>query len=166
MAIQKIIHWNCNGLRSKIEELKTYLGKERPLMVSLNEIKLDSELANYYCRVKGYSTISQSRASGGNLGGGVALLIRDDLVFTKLDCLDDLKLELVAAKVKIAQLEVVVVSYYCPDKLSLEIFRRLDATISNYILCGDLNARTPLLGSRIRSQNGILLELSRPQTRW
>ena len=40
-----VLHWNCNGLKSKIDELETYLLSKRPDIVSLNELKCNNNEA-------------------------------------------------------------------------------------------------------------------------
>lgn len=33
-----VVHWNCNSVKNKIEELKLFIDKNRPDVISLNEI--------------------------------------------------------------------------------------------------------------------------------
>ena len=58
-------------------ELEVFLIKFKPDIMSLQEIKLSSEDANYKLRFDGYSTYHRSRSKNSDKGGGVAVLVND-----------------------------------------------------------------------------------------
>ncbi len=74
-----VLHWNCNGLTSKIDQLKSYLLKKKPDIVSLNEIKCNTNSAIFNLNMLNYNSIFKVRE--GNMGGGVALLINKNHSF-------------------------------------------------------------------------------------
>jgi len=152
-----IVHWNCNGIDKKAEALGQFLEKKKPEIVALNEVKLDQERANYRLRFAGYSMILKARKSNPNQGGGVALLIRNDLDYS----VNDLKfsqLEIICIKVKVGNLFINVVTYYNSQKLNIELFKYLDKLEIDYILIGDLNARSKQFGCVGMNENGKILE--------
>ena len=73
-----IIHWNCFKLTSsRLFELEVFINKFKPDIMSLQEIKLSNEDANYKLRFDGYSTYHRSRSKNSDKGGGVAVLVND-----------------------------------------------------------------------------------------
>jgi exonuclease III len=42
----KIVHWNCNSINNKFEELKIFLYKQNPDIIMLNETKINDFTAN------------------------------------------------------------------------------------------------------------------------
>ena len=154
----KMVHWNCFSLKNKIRDLDLFLKKSKPDIVSLNEIKMSAENANFHLRFEGYSTHFKSRLKGGDAGGGVALLIREPIKFETSNIFDKLDLEVVAVKLSVEGKNIFVVSYYNPGKLEAKLFKTLDEQCNNYILLGDLNAHAEILGSRILNQSGKILD--------
>ena len=57
----KIVHWNCFSLKNKIRDLDLFLKNSKPDIVSLNEIKMSTENANFHLRFEGYATHFKSR---------------------------------------------------------------------------------------------------------
>jgi hypothetical protein len=43
-----ITHWNCNSIGNKLEILKYYIIENQPDIISLNETKVNDQLANYF----------------------------------------------------------------------------------------------------------------------
>jgi exonuclease III len=78
-----LIHWNCNSLNNKIEELKSFCLKFSPAIISLNETKISEFNASYILNVENYTTIHKARDKNKNGAGGVALLIRQDIKFSE-----------------------------------------------------------------------------------
>jgi hypothetical protein len=50
----KIIHWNCNSIKDKIDTLKAFLQDEKPDLMSLNEIKCNETEANNIFYIDNY----------------------------------------------------------------------------------------------------------------
>jgi exonuclease III len=96
-----MIHWNCNSINNKIEEFKDFCAKYKPHIITLNETKLSEFKANYILQVDNYTTIHRARSQDTNRGGGVALLIRNNVDYIETNILDDLHLEICAINTKI-----------------------------------------------------------------
>jgi hypothetical protein len=66
----------------------------------------------------------------------------------------------VAIKIKIQKLEMMIVGYYHPPSSSLakEIFEIACQSKINFIICGDLNAKTISIGCNQNNTNGSFLE--------
>ena len=74
----RIIHWNCNSIKSKDKLLELYLFYSQPDVVSLNEIKCDKFWAVQHLKILGYNAVFKCRESvnGSEVkGGGVAILL-------------------------------------------------------------------------------------------
>ena len=149
-----IVHWNCNGLVGKKEQFATYLELEKPHVVSLNEIKMNEQNANKVFNFSGYTAEFSCRKKRG--GGGVALLIRNDIEYkiAKLDSLLEIaefgnfELELVSVSIKFNNKETIIISYYNPPQTTLNyrVFEQLSKKACDFILCGDLNAKSNQIG--------------------
>jgi len=152
-----IFHWNCNSIKQKLDSLKHFISTFMPSIMSINETKLNEISSNRLFIVPGYQTVHKARGLF-NGAGGVALLIRNKLEFSIIKDFDDLNLELLAIKIKFEGFNVAILSYFDPpDKpLSVELFSRLCAKFKFYILLGDLNAKSRLLGDNC-NQNGRIL---------
>ena len=58
----KIIHWNCFQLKSRILDLRLVIRELKPLIISLNEIKMNEEEAREQLGgVEGYSSFFRCR---------------------------------------------------------------------------------------------------------
>ena len=79
-----ILQWNCFQLKTRLGELEMFLKKVKPDIVSINEIKMSTENANFHLRFEGYSTLFKCREKNGDSGGGVALLINEKIKFEKV----------------------------------------------------------------------------------
>lgn len=154
----KVVHWNCNSLYGKIEEFKLYLKQFEPDFVSLNEIKLNVYMANLiFNGIVGYQCIYKCRNSN---GGGVAMLIKNTIQFEKCDEIERFEDEIVGVSFKFDQVNAYIFSYYNPPTQSLnkDIFNFVQEKFENYLICGDLNARTRAIGCIGKNNNGNILE--------
>jgi len=157
----KISHWNCNSLNNKLEIFNIFIKTFQPLIVSLNETKmcLDSYLSTSFSN---YFFIHKHRKLQ-NGAGGVGLLINKQLKFTQNYDFDDLNCEILAINININNKNIIILSYYNPpssnvSNLSSEVFQRL--LNKHFILLGDLNAKSNLIGCRGETSSGLkLLEI-------
>jgi exonuclease III len=116
--------------------------------------------AKYILAVNNYSTIHRSRNNDKNGAGAVALLIRNDLKFSECNLFEALNLEIVAINTRINEKEVCVVSYYNPpnSKLNEKVLEILKKEEVEYIIMGDLNAKSTLWGADKNNENGDILD--------
>ena len=145
----KIIHWNCFKLtQNKCKEIEKFLIDNSPDILCLNEVKLDEYKANYFLKFPNYTTIYKPRPINSNYGGGVAMLVGSDIDFIETNIFSNQNLELVKIRVSLAHRDCHILAYYNPPntKLSETVFKTLSDAILNYIVCGDLNAKTHTIG--------------------
>ena len=158
-----IIHWNCFKLTSsRLFELEVFINRFKPDIMSLQEIKLSSEDANYKLRFDGYSTYHRSRSKNSDKGGGVAVLVNDRInhsIYPDLDYVDR-DLEIIGIKIEIGTFNCNIFSYYNPPDITLDLdfFLNLYKSNDNFLVVGDLNSKTPVVGCRSLNSSGRLLE--------
>ncbi|RNA29072.1 RNA-directed DNA polymerase from mobile element jockey-like [Brachionus plicatilis] len=129
-----------------------------PDIVLLNEIKIDLSETNIYFDFKNYHSITKPR---NRYGGGVAILIKEGIEFLQDFSFEDFNCELLCIKLNLGKSnEISVFSLYNPPNkvLNFELFKTIKRNCRNYILCGDLNARTKQIGCLGENENGSLLE--------
>ena len=116
--------------------------------------------AQYILNINNYTTFHKARNYSKNGGGGVALLIREDIKFSERRLFDSLDLEICAINLSINRKETCVRTYYNPPnlKLSDEVFHILRKNCAEYIIKGDLNAKTTLWCSDNNNDNGDILD--------
>ena len=153
-----IFQWNCNNLVSKLDLFKLFLNTFKPDIVLLNELKVDEQRDNFFLNFTNYHKISKPR---NNFGGGVAILIKQNLEFFQDLSLDHWGLELVGIKLKMDSIFLSIFCLYNPPNRSLnyEFFVELATNYSHCILGGDLNAKSKTIGCLNNSNNnGNVLE--------
>ncbi|RNA20554.1 RNA-directed DNA polymerase from mobile element jockey-like [Brachionus plicatilis] len=126
-----IIHWNCAHLPSKIQLLENFLDQKIP----------DIPRNKY--------------------GGGVAILVNEGIEFIQDFSFDEFSSEILSIKLNYGKNDqFYVFSLYNPPNalLNFDLFEKINRKCTNYILGGDLNARTKHLGCLAENQNGIILE--------
>ena len=156
-----IIHWNCFKMTpNRSAELDSFIKQNKPDIISLNEVKLEEYSANYYLNFENYKTIYKPRQKGSNFGGGVALLIKDQIEFMETNFFSSLKLELVEIKIKIEKKDCIIISYYNPpdQEPSMALFSALSRGPQEYLICGDLNSKSESFGCQSSNKNGKILE--------
>jgi len=153
-----ILHWNCNGLTSKIDELETYLVLNKPDIVSLNEIKCNHHSAIFNLNMLHYNSIFKIRDA--KMGGGVALLINKNISFEEIN-LNEYNTEIVGIKIKtINNKSLHIFSYYNSPStvLNKDLFIQIQEKYENYLFCGDFNAKSKIFKCNSENSNGSILE--------
>ena len=76
----KILQWNCNGLRSRTNDIKQLLTYNFNI-ICLQETRLTDK-----CRfsIPGYNILRKDR-SNGQLGGGQIIAIKKNIFYEKID---------------------------------------------------------------------------------
>ena len=119
---------------------------------------MTEESANFHLRFAGYTPIFKSRKVRGGFGGGVAILIKDSIKFEVSKEFDKLDLELVALKVFDGRRKILIASYYNPKKLCYNFFKIVKDNFTDFVILGDINAHSKLLGDTFSNMNGKILE--------
>ena len=152
----KIMHWNCNSIKDKVEGLSRLLKKEKPDVFSLNEIKCNENEANDKLRFDKYIPYFKFRT---NKGGGVAILIHEDIESEEIKMPEWCSAEIIGTKLKLKGRSLVIFSYYNPPNVILnkKIFEFVQENFTDYIIAGDLNAKISSLNEN-GNANGRALE--------
>ena len=96
----KIVHWNCFRYdSSKQVELERFIDKFKPDIISLQEVKFNQEQANLFLRFDSYIVYYKPRQRNPTKGGGVALLIKNSILNTRIFGLDE-NLEIIGVKIE------------------------------------------------------------------
>ena len=155
----KILHWNANGVTGKVEEIKNLINEFKPDVVSLNETKTNSTTESYIYEIceLGYKPRIKSRPDkkeivregNVNVGGGVALLVRDTIVNWPIDLEKFGEIEAVVVGVRQGNKDIHIFSWYNKPKITNINAEFLEFVENHepYILVGDLNAHIQKYGS-------------------
>jgi endonuclease/exonuclease/phosphatase family metal-dependent hydrolase len=153
----KVIHWNCFALTSVRQvELVNFINFFKPDIISLQEIKLKEELSNLRLNINGFTTYVKARS---DRGGGVAILIRSEIPHSPISDLD-CNLEIVGLKIDTSEFNFDFYSLYNPPSklLPQEFFNNLESNKRKFVLTGDLNSKTEVIGCKGNNKNGEILE--------
>ena len=114
MSKLKIAHCNCFKLtQARLFELEHFLNIFKPDIISLQEIKLELEVANLKLRFEGYVTHVKTREIKPSYGGGVAILIKQNIPQALLPTLD-YALEIIGINIDLKLFNIDFFSYYSP----------------------------------------------------
>lgn len=152
------ISWNCNSISNKIETIKIFLEQERPDILALSEIKTTEIAANDLLYINGYNTHYKCRTA---MGGGVAFLIKDTLVYNELILPTEFEDEIIGITLRIANRPIAIFNYYNPpdQDLNKELLNHIDTKFKEYLIMGDLNAKLKAYNYN-NNKNGRILENS------
>ena len=130
-----------------------------PDIISLQEIKLNTESANFKLRFSNYSTYVKARDSGSDWGGGIAILIKNNISHSQIINTDP-NIETIGLNVYLPNLTLKFFSYYNPPgkNISREFFENYFDENQNFILVGDLNSKTSVIGCKSFNPSGRVLE--------
>jgi len=141
-------------------ELGQFLIDEKPDIVALNEVKLNKEQGNLRLEFPGFTTLHYPRPKNPGKGGGVALLLREEVSFTEVHAFDKMQLEVSAVEIQSSSGSILIAALYNPpDKEISRIF--LDTVtldFENWLIVGDLNSKHHLFGCRgVTNKSGKIL---------
>jgi ribonuclease HI len=143
-----IITWNSRSLNNKLFEFKRYIYSRKPQVVCLQETWLSEP---YLPSFINYKTYFRNRVGR---GGGLAILVRNDLISDKIDLQDYVggRLECQGVKIKTSNTDLTIVNMYNPNQpIAENEFRHYLNQVGNkFVLTGDFNAHHNLWDSRVR----------------
>jgi ribonuclease HI len=144
-----VIQLNCNGISSKLSELKLYIYSRKPEVVCLSE----TWLKKYEPKFVGYDSIWKNRVGADK--GGLGFLMRRDITYKEklLNIYNGGGLELCCISVVSNREEINICNVYNPNKdiKKEELLYYIDQLGHNYLLIGDFNAHSPMWDSRGRN---------------
>lgn len=152
--MDKIIQWNCRGCVNNYCYIKQLMHENDPMCLALQETWLRP---NQPYNLRGYSVVRQDLINQDRAHGGVAMFLRTDVLYSRVNILSDL--QVIAIKVK-SPVNITLCNIYLPDT-SWEI-EQIDHVIDQlahpYVIMGDFNAHNILWGSIKTDIKGRILE--------
>lgn len=139
---------NCRSIlshSSKMDHLAVLASHHEFTVIALTETWLNPNVDNDVLSLDGYSIIRNDRSSN---GGGVALYIRENLVYNRLDELDCNITEAIWVKVHLNNAHVIFGVVYCPQTIS-EVAPVSDDLMEYLNLCMDTT-------SELRASSSII----------
>ena len=141
----KIAHLNCLSLMKHIDELRSIVTQSDIDIMTLSETHLCSSIDDNEVSIPGYTCLRRDRNRN---GGGVAMYIKNDLIFLRKDefC-QNMNLEIIVVEIKLEkQKPFLVICWYRPPNSKLETFSAFENVIQNiddmqlpYYILGDMN---------------------------
>ena len=153
MAHNYIIPWNCRGLRSNREDIEWLISKYGPAAIFLQENMLKPEHTPTF---KHYSAYYKSNIQ---VHGGVCILVKNNFIHSQVHFQADLKA--VAVCITINNKTYTVASVYVPPSGTLNelAFDRIIKSFSSrYLVLGDFNGHSHLLGAHQENEHGKVVE--------
>ena len=137
---------NINGLRRHLDEISSFLNGKGIHVLALNEAKVDNSYPKQLTNILGYQQERKDRTAR---GGGVALYIREPILYTRRTDLPSQDLELICVEIQPPKSNVIayiVIAWYRPPSDPVEFFNKLETILSyldqegkEIILLGDIN---------------------------
>ncbi|GJQ87840.1 hypothetical protein Trydic_g1808 [Trypoxylus dichotomus] len=147
-----ILHWNCDGISTKVEELTTAARGEGIHVILLNELRIT---ARFKLRIRGYVPYVLRNNNG---HGGIAALIREDVPHRRVELRNVRLQNAEAVAVQLEDNTILVALYNSPQKWllqnELEAFFALGRKV---VLAGDFNTTHATWGCHRNNVNGNTL---------
>ena len=147
-----IMFWNCQGVRSKRNELELYLKENNFDIVALNGTFLTKKID---IKIEGYDTIKNDRSTG--VRGGVAFLVKHGLVINKEYRNTDIIYhnhniitdnEALVIDIDLSNNQnLILATIYCPNgNPNLRLFETINNLSDNVMFVGDFNSKLEAFG--------------------
>ena len=152
---QRIIQWNCRGIRPRYEELLLLLPLLRPSVFCLQETYLKPEDTFTF---KGFNTYNYIHSDCLRASGGSSIFVHSSCPQREIKLKTDL--QAVAVSVTLEK-EITLCSIYIPPSFALRpihLNSLLQQLPSPFILLGDFNGHNVLWGSKDNAPRGDLIE--------
>lgn len=157
----KVVNWNCRSIRNKVAEFFHFLDTHEIDIAAITETWLQLKNSVYH---ENYTIMRADRnSSDATRGGGVAILVRKGISYTKLE-LSTRAIECVGVTVQANPAPVSIIAVYYPGstrRAKLCQFRRDIRLLSNvegpFFLVGDYNARHSLWNCARSNKAGRIL---------
>ena len=152
---QRIIQWNCRGIRPRYEELLLLLTLLRPSVFCLQETYLKPEDTFTF---KGFNTYNHIHSDCLRASGGSSIFVHSSCPQREIKLKTDL--QAVAVSVTLEK-EITLCSIYIPPSFALRpkhLNSLLQQLPSPFMLLGDFNGHNVLWGSKDNDPRGDLIE--------
>ena len=156
-----VLQWNTRSLLSHWGQFKHYILSNNPLAAAVQETHFnDIDLINYTYKIPGFSLYTHNLNVTPRRGGS-ALLISNNLLHHQIDLPP--ALDAVGVKIKIAQLDLTLISIYLrpSDNLDITSIANLFKNVDNpCLIMGDFNSHHQAWGCNTTTPRGqIMLNL-------
>ena len=155
----KILQWNCNGLRSRIDDIKQLLIHNFDI-ICLQETRLTN---NCKFSIPGYNILRKDRPNG-QLGEGQITAIKKNLFYDKIDNLAIYSLELLTIQMILDNEPVIIVNLYRKPETYTDLqtwdtlLQHINTINSQKVICGDFNAHSNVWSSNNNPSGATLTQ--------
>ncbi|GFV21096.1 putative RNA-directed DNA polymerase from transposon X-element [Trichonephila clavipes] len=150
------ISWNCRGLRTRLDDLKSIISTYQPACVALQETFLKSTMT---MQVRGYNCVRRDVDGATSPTGGVCLFTSNLYPSTVVTL--HTSLQAVAVRIHIHSLVTVCCVYLPPNDVvpQVDLNQLVSQLPAPFILLGDFNGHSPLWGHDDTNSRGRQIEL-------
>ena len=134
----QILQWNCQGYRSKYEDLCVLLSQQCPAVAVLQETMLSNNPKKPPSKYTAYTEFNNPTP-----GNGLATLIRNDIPHSKLNVQS--RLQITAFSIKLSKRYTICNMYISPNEIVQlnELTNIIEQLPTPIIICGDFNSHHP-----------------------
>ncbi|GFU64638.1 putative RNA-directed DNA polymerase from transposon X-element [Trichonephila clavipes] len=149
------ISWNCRGLRTRLDDLKSLLSTYKPACVALQETFLISPMT---LQVRGYNCVRRD-VDGDTSPNGGACLFTSHLYPSNVITLHT-SLQAAAVRIHVHSLVTVCCVYLPPNDVvpQVDLNHLVSQLPAPFILLGDFNGHSPLWGHDVTNSRGRQIE--------
>ena len=150
-----ILQWNIRGILSNYEELKKLIEDHNPLVICLQETKLEF---NKLPDIRGYSKVEPNSDDT----TGIGIYIKNGTPHSPVQVKSSLRVT--AVKVTINNTPITLCSLHIPPDYNLvlrdlqSLFSQLFLSSKSCLMLGDYNGHSPLWGGRYVTKKGGIVE--------
>jgi exonuclease III len=156
----KIVHWNANSLKNKLDEFKMFIFSQNIDICIVTETKIGKntaiDLSGFF---ESYNILTYYRKNEAG-AGGIFMFIKKDLNYFEINDFKKYNIEQIAIKLLFNNKLYVIIGLYNPPNklLPKELFYRLSNEYENFLIVGDLNSKTTSIGCKSKNKSGIILD--------
>ena len=156
-----IINWNARSLKANIMEFNNFLEKYKIDIAAVTETHLNSNIKIY---IPNYKVIRKDRND--RKGGGVALIIKNNIKFEYVLDLELKVIESVGIKIRSQNGKITIFSIYMPKNCTIKNglalkfkndLKKMTSISGKFLIIGDLNAKHDLWNNKVINMNGKIV---------
>lgn len=159
----KIAHWNANGLKQKLDELRIFMTDNDIDIMAINETKFTSKQPDP--NIPGYDILRRDRPTENNTnpGGGVLIFVRNSITYTEISHINTTSVENIGVRIS----NICIFATYVPRQQAFtDDIEKLLNFSQRVIILGDLNAKHQNWNCNVANSNGTKLNKFLEQKRY